>query len=115
MITAHNFGHTRAGAPATRFRLENGRGAHADILDYGGTLQSLCLPCRAGNPIDVVLGYDDLAGYEGGGAYLGATLGRYANRLCGARYVLDGRAVAVSANEGKNCLHGGFQGFDKRM
>lgn len=113
MITAHSFGCTAAGLPVTRFRLRNGRGAHADILDYGGTIQSLCLPGRDGGLVDVALGYDHIEGYEAGGAYFGATLGRYANRLCGAKYTLGGQAVAVSANEGDKCLHGGFRGFNK--
>lgn len=115
MITSHPFGTTAAGQAVTRFRLQNGRGAYADILDYGGAIQSLCLWDKAGKLADVSLGYDHVAGYERGVAHLGALLGRYANRLCGAKYAIGGREVPVNANEGGKCLHGGAGGFDRQM
>ena len=64
---------------------------------------------------DVVLGYDDAASYEKGGAHLGATVGRFANRIAGARFELGGKAYELTANDGTNCLHGGKDYFGKRL
>ena len=116
MISSRSFGATAQGEAVIRFRLQNAQGAHADILTFGATVQSFCAAGRDGRLLDVALGYDDVAGYEAGDAYLGAALGRYANRLCGAHYTLDDKTVAVSANEGGHtCLHGGFLGFHKHV
>ncbi|MEA4970229.1 MAG: aldose epimerase family protein [Candidatus Pelethousia sp.] len=116
MISSRSFGFTAKGEAVTCFRLQNAVGAYADILTFGATIQSFCAVGRDGRLLDVALGYDDVAGYEAGNAFLGAALGRYANRLCGARYTLDHKTIAVSANEGGHtCLHGGFLGFHKRL
>ena len=85
----------------------------AVILTYGGAVQSLVVPDRDGNPVDVLLGYDTLKEYEENGGYLGALIGRVGNRLGGAKFVADGREYQVSRNEKCNSLHGGFRGFDK--
>jgi len=95
------------------FTLENARGDRARIMSYGGTVISLEVPDRAGERDDVVLGFDDLAGYLAGEGYLGALIGRYGNRIAGARFVLDGAVHQLAANDGPNHLHGGCAGFDK--
>ena len=64
---------------------------------------------------DVVLGHDDLAGYLGKRRFFGATVGRYANRIANARFVLDGDVVQLAANNGPNALHGGLDGFDRQL
>ena len=115
MITLHPFGTLPDGRAVTRYRLENQQGAYADILDYGGVIQTLCVPDRNGALVDVSLGYDDLAGYLQGNAHLGASLGRYANRICGASFPLLGKTISVTPNEGDKCLHGGPQGFDRYL
>ena len=97
------------------FTLENARGDRARIMSYGGTVTSLEVPDRAGELGDVVLGFDDLAGYLGGKGYLGALIGRHANRIAGARFALDGTVYRLAANDGENHLHGGLAGFDKAM
>lgn len=114
-MTIHEevFGQLRDGRRVARFTLESSGGARAQILTYGGALSSLAVPDRTGALGDVVLGFDDLAGYVGGDGYLGALIGRYANRLAGARFALGGVEHRVTANEGANQLHGGLVGFDK--
>lgn len=79
----------------------------ARVTDHGATLVELHVPDRHGTSADVVLGYDDVTGYRDGGAYLGATIGRVANRIRGATFELDGRHYDLAANEGANHLHGG--------
>ena len=93
--------------------LTGSNGVSARILSYGATLQSLAGPDRAGTVADVLLGYDDAADYVAKGGYLGVTVGRYANRIAGGRFVLDGRTYQLPLNDKANSLHGGAKGFDK--
>lgn len=101
------------GQPVTLYTLRNSHGAEATIMNYGGLVQSLKVPDRHGHFDDVVLGYDDLAGYLKATPYFGAIIGRYGNRIGGARFTLDGRTYTLAANNGRNSLHGGIKGFDK--
>ncbi|HET7506339.1 MAG TPA: aldose epimerase family protein [Kofleriaceae bacterium] len=103
------------GRAVMRFVLENARGARAQIVGYGGALAALEVADRAGRPGDVTLGFDDLAGYIAGRGYLGALIGRYGNRIAGARFALDGSEHRLAANDGANHLHGGRVGFDKAV
>ncbi len=93
--------------------LSNAHGVSAKILSYGATLQSLMGPDRAGKIADVVLGYDDLASYVDHPNFFGVTVGRYANRIAGGRFTLDGKAYQLPLNDKVNSLHGGGEGFDK--
>ncbi len=93
--------------------LSNGHGVSAKILSYGATLQSLMGPDRAGKIADVVLGYDDLASYVDHPNFFGVTVGRYANRIAGGRFTLDGKTYQLPLNDKVNSLHGGGKGFDK--
>ncbi len=83
------------------------------LLDYGATLMSLEAPDRHGVRADVVLGFDAPQLYRQRHPYLGATVGRFANRIAGGGFVLDGTAYQLSLNEGRHHLHGGRQGFDR--
>ena len=114
MVTKRPFGTTKDGAPVTAYTLANEHGFGVSVLDYGATLQSVVLPHKGGR-IDVVLGYDTIEEYENNDGYLGASIGRFAGRIPGARLNLDGTVFSLSVNEGKNHLHGGFRGFDKRV
>jgi len=87
----------------------------ADIIDYGATLRSLIVPDKYGNPTDVVLGYDTLEEYIINNGYFGAIVGRFANRICDGKFTLDGVEYKVACNNGPNHLHGGIEGFDKRV
>jgi aldose 1-epimerase len=93
--------------------LSNDRGMSARILTYGATLQSLLAPDCGGAIVDVVLGADDLAAYVARPNYFGVTVGRYANRIAGGRFALDGTTFQLPTNDGRNSLHGGGRGFDK--
>src|SRR3546814_19421963 len=73
------------------------------------------MPDRDGRLANVTLGFATLDGYLGNSAYIGAIIGRYANRIAGARFALDGVSHVLAANDGANALHGGIQGFDKRV
>ncbi len=107
-ITDRPFGVTTDGAAVTEYTMTNAAGMTVRVLDYGATVRSIVVPDRAGRPVDVVLGYDDLAGYEAGNCYFGAVIGRIANRIAGASFPLDGRTVRLEPNEGPNHLHGTF-------
>ncbi|MBV9271647.1 MAG: galactose mutarotase [Candidatus Eremiobacteraeota bacterium] len=87
----------------------------AVVLSYGATLARLEVPDRDGVIQNVVLGYADLHGYVHGTDYFGATIGRFANRLAGGRFFLDGREYHVPCNAGPNALHGGNVGFDRAV
>lgn len=108
------FGSTRAGIPVEKITIRAG-GLEAEIITYGGALRALRVPSKDGGSTDVVLGYDSVAGYEENGGYLGAIVGRYANRIAGARCLIDGKTVALAPNEGPNQLHGGPEGFSSRV
>jgi aldose 1-epimerase len=90
-------------------------GIRVKLLSFGARLAELWVPDRAGGLADIVLGHDDLADWQTRGVYLGATCGRYANRIAGGRFNLDGRDVQVDRNEGANQLHGGAAGFDLKL
>ncbi|RZJ94065.1 MAG: galactose-1-epimerase, partial [Novosphingobium sp.] len=92
--------------------LSNSHGVSARVLTYGATLQSLIGPDRQGRPADVVLGYDNAADFESRPNYFGVTVGRYANRIAGGRFDLDGRTYQLPLNDTTNSLHGGTVGFD---
>ena len=115
MITSRPFGTMPDGRPVTCYRLTGGPKAYADILDYGGTVQALVVPDQNGAPVDVVLGYDDLDGYRSGTCFFGATVGRHANRIGGAAFTLGGNTYTLGKNSGPNNLHGGPEGFDRRL
>lgn len=97
------------------YTLRNRNGAEARISDYGGIVTSLKVPDRAGQMGDVVLGYDDLAGYLKETPYFGCLVGRYGNRIARGRFTLDGVGYTLATNNHPNHLHGGLKGFDKRL
>ncbi|MGD0512261.1 MAG: aldose epimerase family protein [Terriglobales bacterium] len=103
-----SFGKTEDGQQVDLYILTNKHGMQAAITNYGGTVVSLKVPDRSGKLDDVVLGYDTLDGYATGKAYIGATVGRYANRIAHASFTLDGNTYTLSKNDGGNHLHGGF-------
>lgn len=111
-----NSGFGRAGDTNVQiYTLTNVHGIEARIMTYGATLVSLKTPDRAGNLRNIILGFDSLDPYLAGVPYFGATVGRYANRIAGGRFVLDGKSYQLPQNNGPNSLHGGNRGFDKRV
>lgn len=108
------FGTLGDGRPVQVATLSRPGGLTVEVLDYGAIVRRLCVPTPSG-PIETVLGFADIADYEADAGYQGAVVGRFANRIAGARFVIDGEVFRVTANEGANCLHGGRPGFDKRL
>lgn len=108
------FGATPAGEPVEKITLSRGK-LSCSVLTLGATLQSLVVPDRAGRPVDVVLGYESLEEYLTQDGYLGAVVGRYANRIAKGRFSLEGREYALAVNNGPNHLHGGLVGFSHRV
>ncbi|MFJ4032079.1 aldose epimerase family protein [Streptomyces griseoluteus] len=107
------FGTLSDGTPVHRWTLERG-GVRVRVLSYGGIVQSAEVPDREGHTAGVVLGFPSVQGYvDHPGPYLGALVGRYANRIAGGRFPLDGRTYALARNNGPNSLHGGARGFDR--
>jgi aldose 1-epimerase len=114
-VTKQPFGTMPDGSLVEAFTLANGP-IEVRILTYGGTIQSLRVPDRRGNAADVVLGFDTLEGYMGkDNPYFGALVGRYANRIAGGRFQLNGHGYTIPLNNGPNALHGGPRGFDKAV
>ncbi|MEU5362590.1 aldose epimerase family protein [Streptomyces sp. NPDC005925] len=108
------FGTLADGTKVHRWSLENG-GTRMKVLSYGGIVQALEIPDSRGRYRNVSLGFDNLDDYVASSPYFGALIGRYGNRIDKGRFTLDGTDHQVSVNDGENSLHGGAQGFDKRV
>jgi aldose 1-epimerase len=108
------FGAMPDGTTVERIVFRGANGFEAGIIPYGAAVQSLKVPDRTGRIDDVVLGHDTFDGYLARRQYFGATVGRYANRIAGARFSIDGTEVTLDANNGPNALHGGLEGFDRK-
>lgn len=102
---------TRYDAGVSVHLLRNAGGMEVRIADYGGIVMSLVVPDREGRPADVVLGFDTVEEYRDNPHHLGALIGRYANRIAGGRFTLDGVTHELARNNGPNHLHGGVRGF----
>jgi len=109
MITTRSYGHLPDGSVVNAYDIQSADGFMVTILSYGATLQSLTFP----DGTDIVLGFDDLAGYLGEHPYFGPIIGRVANRIRGARFEIDGEYYDLPKNEGENNLHSGPCGFDR--
>lgn len=115
MAERHHYGMLADGRVVDRYILRNRNGASAEIITYGGILTSLNMRAREGRLGNVVLGYDTLAEYVADDSYLGALIGRYANRIAFGRLSIDGVAYQVTCNEKEHALHGGLSGFSKKL
>lgn len=105
-FTSKPFGRTKDGRQVTCFCLENSHGMAVEILDWGCVIRSVLVPNQKGGATDVVLGYDTMEGYEAGSCFFGAFVGRYANRIKGAAFPLNGKTYQLEPNDGRNHLHG---------
>jgi aldose 1-epimerase len=113
--TVEDFGTTPDGTPVERWTLANGE-MTVRVLTYGGVIQTLEVPDAEGNVDNVVLGFEDLAGYvDDSDPYFGSLIGRYGNRIAGGTFTLDGTTYKLPRNNGPNTLHGGPDGFDDRV
>ena len=114
-IDSVDFGTTKSGERVTKFRFGNANGFKVEMLNYGATVSSIKMPDRLGNVANIALGCEDIASYESNEAYLGATVGPFCNRICGATFTIDGQQHRLTANDGANTLHGGKFGFHQKV
>ncbi len=115
-LDRHPFGSTPDGEPVELFTLANGNGVSVEVITYGGIVRRVLAPGRDGSTANVVLGLTTLNEYlHRNSPHFGALIGRYANRIAGGAFVLDGVPCQVTRNEGTNSLHSGPLGFDKRV
>lgn len=114
MITVRSFGKTNQGVDAQLFILDNGK-ASVYITDFGAHIVAINVPDKDGILTDVVLGADNAAAYSGDISYMGATVGRFANRIENGEFLLNDKKYTLATNNGPNHLHGGIVGFNHRM
>lgn len=114
MSNIRPFGTAPSGEPVFLIELNNDK-LSCEIITFGAAIRSLVVPDQNGDPVDVVLGYDTLEEYVRNGGYLGATVGRFANRIAGSSFQLNGHTYNLAANNGRNHLHGGRKGFSHRV
>jgi aldose 1-epimerase len=110
-----NFGTTNDGHAIKRYQLRSKSGVEATLINYGAALVSLKIPDRKGHLADVVLGYDHLNDYEQDKSFQGTTIGRYGNRIANGEFSLHGTTFRLSKNNGPHSLHGGKEGFHKKI
>jgi aldose 1-epimerase len=114
-VTRDVFGTLPDGRAVERIALHGAGGFEARIITFGAALQALIVPDRDGFCDDVVLGHDNLAGYVDKRQFFGASVGRYANRIAHGRFALDGETIQLATNDGPHALHGGPDGFDRKL
>jgi len=114
-ITKEPFGKTKDSTEIYLFTLKNDQGMVAKITNYGGILTELFVPDKYGNFEDVVLGFDNLKDYLGDHPHFGGTIGRFANRIAKGKFSIDGKEYTLAQNNGENHLHGGIEGFDRKV
>lgn len=115
-ITTRPFGSTAAGEPVQLFVLDNGHGMRAALTDFGATVTELWVPDASGELADVVLGFDDVAGYQSeANQYFGCSVGRVANRVALGQFQLGGASYQLATNNEPNHLHGGDEGFGQKI
>ncbi|MBU2886391.1 galactose mutarotase [Gilvimarinus agarilyticus] len=109
------YGHLPCGSAVYEYTLRNSQNIAVTIIDYGATITGIYVPDEQGNNINLVLGYDNLEGYLKGSSYLGAVVGRVANRIDAGVFELGGKRYQLDVNNGPNHLHGGNDGYDKKL
>jgi aldose 1-epimerase len=111
-----SFGQNKSGQPVQKFVLENQNKTRCSLISYGGAIQELWVADKNGQLADVVLGYDDMKGYESAiNPHHGALIGRHGNRIEDASFTLNGKTYQLARNNGRNNLHGGPGGFDHHV
>ena len=115
MITSYFFGNDSAGKAVNHYVIENSKGAKVVLSQLGAAIVSIIVPDKNGEMKDVVLGYNNVYGYETGEEYFGETVGRCCGRIQNARFILNGKEYFLPKNNGKNHLHGGIKGFSRKV
>ncbi len=114
-MNQESFGTSRDNQAVTVYTIENSRGMRVRVTDYGAALVSIIVPDRNGTMQDVLLGYDNVTGYENNTCYFGAVIGRNGNRIADAKITINGIPYQLDANDNENNLHSGFHGVDKKI
>lgn len=112
-ISKERYGETKRGQLVYEYTISNSSGMKVSVLNFGGGITRILVPDRNGAFENVVLTLDSLVGYEENPAYIGAIVGRYAGRIKDSTFTMDGKEYILDKNDGENCLHGGFHGFNK--
>lgn len=112
-ISCEAFGLTKDGRPIDCYTMKSPSGAKVKVVNFGATVQAIEIPDKHGNNSDVVLGYDDVQGYEEDPSYFGSIVGRFANRIAGGSFKINGEEYKLAMNGGDHSLHGGSTGFNK--
>ncbi|HTG65230.1 MAG TPA: aldose epimerase family protein [Flavobacterium sp.] len=114
-IEKSEYGTTAKGENIDSYKLKNQKGMEVDIMTYGGIITSLKVPNKAGVSEEVVIGFNNFEQYTKDNPYFGALIGRYGNRIAKGKFTLDGKEYQLATNNGKNALHGGPEGFHRRI
>lgn len=112
-VKKQSFGKTKTGEEAFLYTLTNKNGMSVGLTDFGACIVTIFVPDKSGKLEDVVLGYDDVSGYEANSPGFGSFIGRHGNRIGGASFELNGKKYELEKNDGENNLHGGFTGYNK--
>ncbi|WP_035422771.1 aldose epimerase family protein [Asticcacaulis benevestitus] len=111
--TRASFGALSDGTAVESVELKNSKGISVKLITYGAAMQSLLVPDKDGKAADIIIGYDTIEGYEKTPNFTNVTVGRYANRIAGGKFTLDGKTFTLPLNDKTNTLHGGPKGWDK--
>src|SRR5215813_3520643 len=114
-VEKKSFGKLPDGTEVEEYTLHSAKGAVAKIITYGATLTELWVPDKSGKNADLVLGFDNLQQYTGDHPFFGATIGRYGNRIAKGKFSVDGHEYTLFLNNGPNSLHGGKEGFNRKV
>ncbi|WP_312075854.1 aldose epimerase family protein [Chryseobacterium sp.] len=115
-ILTEDFGKTLKGETIQKFTLKNAKGIKVEIINFGAIITSIVVPDKNGNFDDIVLGFNDPEDYFNSNEYAyGAVVGRFANRISGAKFNIDGKVYHVTKNDGENHIHGGNDGFASKV
>ncbi len=114
-IVKNKYGVNKNGKDVTKYTLKNSNGMEVSFIDLGATITDIIVPDRDGVFDDVVLGFDDVSSYENNSTFFGVFVGRFANRISNAKFVLNDKEYTLDQNDNTNCLHGGYQRYDYCM
>ena len=114
-LDPQNFAAEKDGKTTALYTLKNAAGMEVCVTNFGGRLVSVMAPDKEGNQVDVILGFDNINDYMTKPSDFGASIGRYANRIAGGKFELDGQTVTLNQNDGPNCLHGGAEGWQYQI
>ena len=114
-VSKTSFGATSDGDEVTKYTCQNSHGYAVELIDYGATVVAFNAPDRKGQAANITLGCNDMAAYEANQSYLGATVGRYCNRIANGKFFISEEEFTLPINNGENHLHGGPDGFDSKI